>query len=219
MRNLVHRWHYAVTKCIKDTRFSWRRRGLQNTQFTIIADNCWAGAVYRYLGLSYASPTVGMFLHAPDYIKFLHNLRYYVSLTPEFITYEQSKYAYEDAFPSPIPNPIARLDDIELYCMHYTSAEEVTKRWQRRKERIDYDNLLIKFSERSLLCTPDLVRQFDAIPFPNKICFTMNSYNLASCVYVPKLIDIEILGGDETPCTLEHVNITHILNNLIPFRQ
>ena len=40
---------------------------LQNTNFSIISNNCWGGYVYQEQNLPYQSPFVGLFLYAKDY--------------------------------------------------------------------------------------------------------------------------------------------------------
>jgi uncharacterized protein (DUF1919 family) len=69
-----------------------RREKLNSTDFTIISNNCWAGHVYRYFGLPYNSPTVGLYFYADDYIKFLEKLKYYINKPLKFISYQDSKY-------------------------------------------------------------------------------------------------------------------------------
>lgn len=39
-----------------------RRKGLENTDFTIISNNCWGGMVYESYNLPKQSPTVDYFL-------------------------------------------------------------------------------------------------------------------------------------------------------------
>lgn len=41
-----------------------RRKGLENTDFTIISNNCWGGMVYESYNLPKQSPTVGLFYEA-----------------------------------------------------------------------------------------------------------------------------------------------------------
>ena len=48
-----------------------RRKGLENTDFTIISNNCWGGMVYESYNLPKQSPTVGLFFMASDYILFV----------------------------------------------------------------------------------------------------------------------------------------------------
>ena len=70
----------------------YRVRKVNDAKFTVISNNCWAGSLYRWLGLQYMTPTVGLYFYAEDYLKFLQRLDYYLSLDFEKITIEQSKY-------------------------------------------------------------------------------------------------------------------------------
>lgn len=65
--------------------------------------------------------------------------------------------------------------DIEIVFKHYHSEKEVREKWYRRLQRLDTKNMIVKFSD-SDLCTEDLIRRFDVLPFKNKICFTGKPY-------------------------------------------
>ena len=64
-----------------------RKRKLNNNDFTIISNNCWAGTIYQSYGLEYNTPTLGLFFMAKDYIKFVSNLKYYINKELVFINF------------------------------------------------------------------------------------------------------------------------------------
>ena len=65
----------SMTEKIDNIFLSTKRRNkLNNTDFSIISNNCWGGSVYRRYGLQYKSPTIGLYFFAEEYIKFLMNL-------------------------------------------------------------------------------------------------------------------------------------------------
>ena len=105
------------------------RIGLKNYTFSIISNNCWGGIVSRDRGIVYNSPTAGLFFFADDYIKFLTNLKYYLSLDMTQISVNQSKYAqvllkqYDENL------IIGVLDDVEVIMLHYKSFEEAKNKW------------------------------------------------------------------------------------------
>ena len=66
----------------------YRNRKLLDKDITIISNNCWGGHVYRYLGIKYLSPTVGLYFFANDYVKFCEDLKYYISQELKFISGE-----------------------------------------------------------------------------------------------------------------------------------
>lgn len=147
-----------------------RRRSINNTDFSIICNNCWAGYVYRRFGLPYLTPTVGLYFFADDFIKLCSNVKGYMEKTLEFISYTESRYKdiLEDKKQTQVP--LARLGDIEVVFLHYATREEAAEKWQRRVERINYDNLIFKFSKMNF-CTDEHLKRFDALKARKKICF------------------------------------------------
>ena len=93
-------------------RRSWNRMRIKERDFTIISNNCWAGKVYQYLGMPYLTPTVGLYFFAEDYIKFVSNLKYYLSLELRFITALDSRYREVLQERKHDMVPIAVLDDV-----------------------------------------------------------------------------------------------------------
>ena len=69
-----------------------RNKKLVNKEFTIISNNCWGGMIYDSYGLRKNSPTVGMFIMADDYIKFISDLRGNTSKELTFIDPETSTF-------------------------------------------------------------------------------------------------------------------------------
>lgn len=196
----------------------WRnRRQLRHTDFSIIANNCWAGFAYQEFGLKYNTPTVGLFITDIDYIKFLERLDYYLSLPLEFVTpravpgYAASRKLYD----KDITYPIGRLDDIYIWFMHYTDREEARAKWERRKARLNRNRLLVKWSQR-YGHDPDLMRRFLALPFKNKIAFVEPAAAIDDphIIVVPELERLNRQGGDETDYTLRRIDLPALLNSI-----
>lgn len=162
-----------------------RREKLTRTDFSIFSNNCWAGSVYRRYGLPYSSPTAGLYFFASDFVKFASRLRHYTSAPLEFIDARESRYADRLRERGELGKPVARLDDIEVVFLHYPSPVEAAEKWARRCERINWDDVFIKFSQMNC-CTEEDLRAFDAIPFRNKLCFTASPRpELACAVHFP----------------------------------
>lgn len=149
-------------------RRAYNRKRIKSRDFTIISNNCWAGKLYQYLDMPYLSPTVGLYFFADDYIKFLKNLKYYMSLDLKFISYRDSKYCETLAEHNQTEKPIGILDDVEIVFLHYKTEEEAYEKWNRRKARINWDNLYIKFSKMNQ-CTEKHMKEFSELPFEKKI--------------------------------------------------
>lgn len=141
--------------------FFRRQRDLVNRNrlnvqgFTIISQNCTGGVIYHDLGLQFLSPTINLFFSPNDFCKFCLNLKYYISL--------QIKEKE-----SPKPYPVGMVGDIELNFMHYESFEEARQCWEKRKARINYDNLVvIGISSKD---TPEeYYEEFEKIPYAKVI--------------------------------------------------
>lgn len=192
-----------------------RRRiaGIQKgTQITIVSNNCWGGHVYRYFNLPYASPTVGMFFFADDYIKFLKRLEYYLSLDLHFKPLEASKYKEALIKKNHISCPIGVLDDIEIIFLHYRSNEEALMKWNRRKERINLNNVIVKMSEMNK-CTPDLLYEFDKLPFERKFVFVHKDYGLKSQIVCKEFATKGEITND-TDNFRRHVNLISLMKGL-----
>lgn len=73
----------------------------------------------------------------------------------------------------------------------------------------------MKFSQRQSN-TIDVLQRFEAIPMKNKLCFTPLEYESSQCkfVHVKALEQLNIQGGDETPFTLDAVDICEIINQM-----
>lgn len=169
-----YRWNDIKTagrKC----RGKLERKVLKNDDFTIISNNCWGGWVYRFYGLPYTSPTVGNFMIADDYLKFVKNLKFYLNQDPVFILPEEAHRA--DDLKKTVPKfgeyPIGRIKDIDIHFLHDSSAEKALATWKRRAERVNYNKIIIKFSTQNLW-SEENCREFAAFEFPNKILFTAN---------------------------------------------
>ena len=170
MYKTINRIYSKATSVLDKRLVRVRRKKLNNTDFSIICNNCWAGYVYRRYGLPYLTPTVGLYLFSDDFIKLCADLKGYMSEELEFIPYTESKYRKIIEKKCQTDIPIARLKDIEIIFLHYKTKEEAQEKWKRRAERINYDNLIFKFSKMNL-CADEHLHRFDQFDFWKKICF------------------------------------------------
>lgn len=141
-----------------------QRKGLENTEFSIISSNCNGGVLSSDLGLEFKSPFVNLFIKASDYVKLLGDLKGYMSEELHFVKEEDPIYGN-------VSYPTAYLRDVKIYFMHYDSDEEARDAWERRKKRINWDNLYILFTDRSGCIQKDL-EDFDKLPYEHKVVFT-----------------------------------------------
>lgn len=183
---------------------------LKNKTFSIISNNCWGGRVYQRYGMQYTSPTVGLTFYADEYIKFVSNLKYYLSLDLKFIPKTESRY-YEFYQEKEKYYPIGLLGDVEIVFLHYKSEQEAYEKWNRRKARINWDNVIVKFNDQNR-ATEEHIRQFDALPYKNKICFVANPVDGTNCTILFKeFLGQTCVANDVTSYT-KYINIDKYLN-------
>lgn len=154
-----------------------RRKRLNNTDFSIISNNCWGGAVYRRYGLPYRSPTVGIYFFAEEYIKLLSDLENNIHLPLKIIDAKESKYYGELHRKGQDDFLVGILGDkVEIVLMHYHDRADAIEKWNRRVDRINFENLIIKMSEMNL-CTEDHLRAFNGLEFKKKVLFTAKHHD------------------------------------------
>ena len=178
----------SVKKRLRSMLTSIRRIGLVNDNFTIISNNCFAGFVYQKFDIQYNTPFVGLFILGPDYIYLLKNFNRLIKEELIFINANESRYK-EYLIKANRFNkyPIGKLGNkVEIHFLHYKSQQEAKEKWNRRVKRINFNNILFKFSDNDL-SNEELIQEFDELPYKNKICFTSKDMKNIKCqIYLKK---------------------------------
>ena len=192
-----------------ELRRKYVKKRVKSRDFTIISNNCWAGKVYQYLDMPYLSPTVGLYFFAPDFLKFCKNLKYYLSLDLKFVPWEESKW--QPHLADRRVCPVGKLDDIEIFFLHYKTPEEAKEKWERRKQRVNYDKVIFKMSKMNL-CDEFVLKEFDELPVKKVIISNRKKPVYKSEVYYYSSINeglIELVNDtDQFPSNL---NLVYIL--------
>ncbi len=174
----------------------YRQRKLNNLDFTIISNNCWGGECYEYFGLIKASPTIGVYIFADDYIRFVSNLKDYLSKKIVFISYEKSKHKdiLEERGHTSVP--IGLLGDVEIVFLHYPDEKDAMEKWNRRVKRVNYDNLIVKFSNQNGASHEDIVK-FSKLRGVKKVLFLSRySDEFPEAIYYPEFSNAPELLND-----------------------
>lgn len=150
---------------------------------TIICCNCIGGILYHELDLQFLSPTINLYMNCEDFIKFCEKLDHYLSL--EILPYNGD---IERDY------PLGVLGDLLLYFVHYKSLDEAKKKWDSRKNRINWNNIYIIATDRDGL-TEKLLMRFLALPYANKKIFTHFP--------VPEYKDVVYIKGYENEKQIE----------------
>ena len=170
--NLIQRIEWRIYKEIKRLR-------LKNRRPTIIASNCIGTFIYYDMKIKYLSPTINLSFDMNDYVRFLENLEWY--LQQPVVPYKDDRFDY----------PCGMIGDVEIRFNHYKTIEEAISKWERRKQRIDWDNLFIMAIDGDE-CTYDSIKRFDALPFENKVIFTHKPYpEFKSAYYLKGFEDLK----------------------------
>ena len=190
------------------------RRGLVNTDFSILANNCWGGIVSRDRHLPYNSPTCGTYFFSKDYLRFLSAVHGYLAAEMEQVPARESKYAEELTALHGEDVVIGRLRDIEIVMLHYPTFAEAKAKWERRAKRIRWDNLLVKFSDQNGFAPEDF-ETFRRMPFQNKLFLTTNpDYQSEFTVVIPDRWG-EGYAVDDIKSSFEVMNVNELLNGMV----
>lgn len=139
-------------------------RKLKNKDFTVIASNCNGAVMCHDFNVRFNTPTVNLSMSAEDYLRLVNNLKFY--LEAEIKEKKDTRLNY----------PVGILgEDITLFFIHYHTFEEAVTKWNKRKKRINWDNMFFMMTDRDG-CTEDMIQEFDSLPFANKLIFTSKSY-------------------------------------------
>lgn len=205
-----------------------RRKKLTQTDFTIISNNCWGGMIYESYDLPKESPTVGLFFMASDYIRFLQNLKEYITSTElTFIDPQNSRWKDEvsgDKRFGSYPVGVLKLNDkdigVEIFFLHYKDQQQAKEKWERRCKRVNFDKLLVKFNDQNG-CTEMDVKKFSQLPFKNKLFFTIRG---GYCKYaddhlkiitIPQILEKRFITASHEPLgKTRRLNMTEIINSL-----
>lgn len=152
-----------------------RRKKIKCDDFTIISNNCWGGLVYESYNLPKNSPTVGMYFISEEYLKFVSNLKYYlteckISFVDANLSKHKDFYSKDSRFGS---FPIAVLGDVEIAMLHFHSEQEVVEKWERRVKRINWERLIVKMNDQNQ-CNEEIVCKFCQLSYKNLLFFTVN---------------------------------------------
>lgn len=159
--------------------YQWRLRArLRNHDFSLISCNCIGGVLAHDLGEQFRSPTVN--LTVKDYLNFVTNLRYYLQLTPKDGGMHE-RFGY----------PICELEDLKLAGVHYHSAQEMISAWEKRKKRINWNNIFIMATDEYIR-TEEQLETFSKLPYPKVLYVSKPDVKYDFQVYIP--------GFEKEPC-------------------
>lgn len=155
--------------------FDWERYiKVREGKVSIIANHCWGGYTYNSLGMQFLSPFINMFVAPDDYLRLLGRFEYYINAPLHYL-----REGYEETLKKSYP--VAGLEDVELHFNHYPDFETAASIWNKRKDRINRENLLVQMS----LDHEETAEKFAALPFSHKIGLSTIASSLPDILYFP----------------------------------
>lgn len=169
-------------------------RSLKNRTPSILSNNCWGGIVSQAFAIPYFSPFVGIDIPPAHFVAMLENPERYLSADVRQVD-------------DPDTCPVGMVHDARLHFRHSASFNEAVTKWNKRRRRIDWDNLFVKLSLRS----PDelpLVDRFNALPYENRICFTtFDPQGAPGCLWLKELETGSLWGAHYNEVTVSRLHL------------
>lgn len=152
-----------LQKIIRNLIWHIDRVRLKNKDFSLITNTCLGGIISHNLGLQFQSPTVNLGIRDFDeFFLFCTHLSYYLSLPVEQV---QSDFRY------PVGVLKGKYGDVKLFFSHYGTFEEAVEKWEDRKKRVNYDNVIVIMDGDT--CPDEVLNRFDSLPIQRKMVYTL----------------------------------------------
>jgi uncharacterized protein (DUF1919 family) len=128
--SLRRRLGEARTALLRE-RLAQQVRALDAGGVSIVSNNCVAGILYEWAGLTKQTPTAGIYFTGPAYAQFLEDvadqqMQRWLELAPAALVYRDAQGCW--AFPCPSGG--------ELVFLHYPDPAEAIDKWSRRIARM-----------------------------------------------------------------------------------
>ena len=172
---LLHEYRIAAQRKLHRKIMQKRNK---NMDFTIIAQNCIGGVIYSDLGLQFLSPTINMFIEDKNFVKLVENLEYYLSISAEPLTEK-----YIDPVDNSITYPKIKIKDIEICCLHYKDCKEAIDAWERRKKRVNLNNVFVIGNSWNMHGNIELMQKICNSSYKS-VLFSNIELDVNNCVYL-----------------------------------
>ncbi len=149
-------------------------RRLRRSKLSILSMNCWGGLISHAFGLQFLSPTVNLYMDEPDFLRLLSDPK--LNLDAELRFYSTAINDEDDH-----EYPVMMLGASKIHMIHYNDAGSARRKWEERRLRINWYNLLVMmYTERR-----DMLEAFDRLPFGKKVCFVPFESDIDCAFYIP----------------------------------
>lgn len=160
-----------------------------------------------------------MYFSPQDYLKFVVDLKTYLNCRMEFVEPNDSKNRHLFSQDNSFGNyPIAKLGDIEIAMLHFPTKDEAIAKWNRRVERVCWDNLIIKMNDQNG-CSYEDAKFFLDTPMQCKVKIFFSAKKAWQkkdnrIIYIPQLNSNHVCASKEPFGKSKICNINDIINAL-----
>ena len=149
-----------------------RKSKLKNHSFSLISNNCIGGFMMHGVKEQFRSPTVNLVIQEDQFCTFCKHLKEYSECPLEERILEKQP-CYKG---TPYPVGILRgeefgIPDITILFMHYHSFAQAKQTWEKRFQRVNYDDIFIVFN-RDMEAKEETLDEFQTIPYEHKVFIT-----------------------------------------------
>ena len=165
----LEREKMVPSRVLKVPYFDWESYDrIRKIRVSIVSANCWGGILCHTLGMECLSPFKNLWVSSADIIKMMSDFRGYMSGELSFARWQPQPWGRHGE-----QYPVMYLRDIEIHFNHYEEVERATTDWMRRRQKINYDNLLVMiYTEQE-----SEVEAFIELSGFRKICFVPDHIN------------------------------------------
>lgn len=162
---------------------------LVENPITLLSDDCWGGMMYHALYLPFTSPTINIWWPRGSYCKFVTDIEYYMREPLLMVREGDIRKNYY---------PIGKIGEgekaIELHFTHNIAFQDAWALWERRKKRVNFNNLFVKMGFDHDEHSKEYLKVFDSIPY-KKVCFYSSETDIADVIYLKRFERYIINGG------------------------
>lgn len=165
-----------IMNILRDNAKKYRVSKLENKDFSIISNNCCGSLIYKLLGMRFTSPTIGIIIDKKEFFEFCYHLCEYCAIDMEDLNDDENDNKKYDSIAGILRGKNG-LRDIIAYFPHETDSKQAINNWNKRRLRINYENIFIIY-DTHMYITNDDFGNFDRIPYKNKVIFVEKNKGL-----------------------------------------
>lgn len=146
---------------------------LKESKISIISKNCAGGFLYHRYGLEFNSPTINTFFDDENFFRYLSDIEKYNNFDIHMFGNDKNLNGSEWG------EIYGVIDDVKVLFPHAVSKAAAYDEWNRRKKRVNYDNIFILTYAES----DESIEMFSSVRYPG-ICIT-NIFSNIKNTYTP----------------------------------